>query len=316
MKTSKNGIGNLLMTIDLKTNNGVKFFFIIAITIVIFFLIFQKINFNEVISIVISANKFYILLSIIPLGVSLFFNAIRWRSVLSAMGYEITLKECFVLFMAAIPFSSITPSKSGDIVRAYYLKNKIPITHTVGSVITERIFDLAVLLFFSLIGIYFSGAQEFALIIIFFMFLLGMFMILTYNVSKLPISETWSLKIQSFFISVKDLIENRRKLLSVIVSSFSIWILAILQTMLLFSALSITVPPMYIIGTLPIAIVIGMIPVTLGGMGTRDAAIIMLFSGYATSSQLLAVALLFSLFRYWLLAIVGLPFMRIALKNQ
>jgi hypothetical protein len=51
-------------------------------------------------------------------------------------------------------------------------------------------------------------------------------------------------------------------------------------------------------------------------MGTRDAAIIMVFSGYATSSQLLAVALLFSLFRYWLLAIVGLPFMRIALKNQ
>jgi len=279
-------------------------------------LIFQKIHFNDVILIVISANKFYILLSIIPLGVSLFFNAIRWRSVLSAMGYEITLKECFVLFMAAIPFSSITPSKSGDIVRAYYLKNKIPITHTVGSVITERIFDLAVLLFFSLIGIYFSGAQEFALIIILSMVLLAVFITLTYNVSKLPIPETWSLKIQSFFISVKNLIQNRRKLLSVIVSSFSIWILAILQTMLLFSALSITVPPMYIIGTLPIAIVIGMIPVTLGGMGTRDAAIIMLFSGYATSSQLLAVALLFSLFRYWLLAIVGLPFMRIALKNQ
>jgi hypothetical protein len=50
-------------------------------------------------------------------------------------------------------------------------------------------------------------------------------------------------------------------------------------------------------------------------MGTRDAAIIILFSAYATSGELLAVALLYSLFRYWLLAIAGLPFMRIATKG-
>ena len=304
------------MTIELRTNNRVTFFIIISITVAIFVLIFQKINFNEVISIFINANKLYILLSIVPLGISLFFNAVRWRSVLNAMGYKITLKECFIIFMAAIPFSSVTPSKSGDIVRAYYLKNEIPIAHTVGSVITERIFDLAVLIFFSLIGIYFYGAHEFALIIIVFMVFLAVFVTLTYNASKIPVPEKWRLKIQSFCISIKDLIENRRELLSVIVSSFAIWILAILQTMLLFSALSITVPPIFLIGTLPIAILIGMIPVTLGGMGTRDTAILILFAGYATSSQLLAVALLFSLFRYWLLAIAGLPFMRIVLKNQ
>jgi len=303
------------MTIDIKTNKWVKLFFIISITGAIFFLIFQKIHFNEVISILISAKKIFLLLSIVPLGVSLFFNAIRWQSVLNAMEYEISLKECFVIFMAAIPFSSITPSKSGDIIRAYYLKNKIPLANTVGSVITERIFDLVVLIFFSLIGIYFYGAHEFALIIILFMFLLVVLITFTYKVSKLPIPETWSLKIESFFISIKDLIKNRRILISVILSSFFIWILAILQTMLLFSALSITVPLFFLIGTLPIAILIGMIPVTLGGMGTRDAAIIILFSAYATSGELLAVALLYSLFRYWLLAIAGLPFMRIATKG-
>ncbi len=304
------------MMIDDKTGNRVTLFLVIGITFVIFLIIFQKINFDEVILILINADKIFLLLSIIPLAVSLFFNAIRWRSVLSGMGYEIAFKECFVVFMAAIPFSSITPSKSGDVVRAYYLKNKIPIASTVGSVITERIFDLAVLLSFSLIGIYFCGAHEFALIIFLFMVLSAVFIILAYNAPKLPIPGPWTLKIQGFFISIRDLVENREKLISVILSSFSIWILAILQTLLLFSALSITVPPVCLVGILPIAILIGMIPVTLGGMGTRDAAFVILFSAYATSSQLLAVALLFSLSRYWLLAIIGLPFMKIALKNQ
>lgn len=304
------------MTIDINTNKWVKLFFIISFTGAIFVIIFQKINFYDVISVLIGANKIFLLLSIVPLGVSLYFNALRWQSILHAIGYEITLEECFVIFMAAIPFSSVTPSKSGDIIRAYYLKNKIPIAHTVGSVITERIFDLVVLFFFSLIGIYFYGAHEFALILILFIFLFVLFITFTFKISKLPIPQTWSLKIESFFISIKNLIENRRILFSVILFSFFIWILAILQTMLLFSALSITVPPFFLIGTLPIAILIGMIPVTLGGMGTRDAAIIFLFSAYATSGELLAIALLYSMFRYWLLAIAGLPFMRIAIKNQ
>ncbi len=77
-----------------------------------------------------------------------------------------------------------------------------------------------------------------------------------------------------------------------------------------FYALGSSVPLVVAMANIPIAIFIGLVPVTLGGMGTRDAAIIFLFSVFATPSQLLGVGILFSLFRYWLPSLIGIPFMR------
>jgi uncharacterized protein (TIRG00374 family) len=155
----------------------------------------------------------------------------------------------------------------------------------------------------------------FAFLLILFLVLLAGCIIFLCKKPLLPVPESWNQKVWNFSLSMKKLVENRGDLLSVIVFSLVIWICAIIQTILLFSALSISVPIFNFMGTLPVAILIGMVPVTLGGMGTRDAAFILLFSSYATSGQLLAGALLFSLFRYWLLAIAGLPFTKIALEK-
>jgi len=48
-------------------------------------------------------------------------------------------------------------------------------------------------------------------------------------------------------------------------------------------------------------------------MGTRDLALVTLFAPFASSSQALAVGLLYSFFGHWLLAVLGLPFVRRAL---
>ena len=83
-----------------------------------------------------------------------------------------------------------------------------------------------------------------------------------------------------------------------------------------FYALGINIPLLFTIANIPIAIFIGLVPVTLGGMGTRDAAIIFLFSEYATPSELLGIGILFSIFRYWLLSLIGIPFMKKLIKES
>tara|TARA_B110000438_G_C15300639_1_gene431013 strand:- start:62 stop:346 length:285 start_codon:yes stop_codon:yes gene_type:complete len=65
----------------------------------------------------------------------------------------------------------------------------------------------------------------------------------------------------------------------------------------------------------PLAIFLGQLPLTLGGMGTRDLAFINLFSEYATESALLSVGILFSIFRYWLISLLGIPFMLRLINN-
>lgn len=286
---------------------------VLAITIAIFYLLFTKIDFYSVVGILSNANPLYLFLAFL---LTLSFPLIetkRWQIILKTMGYNFPYKECFNLTMGAYPLTCITPSKSGDFIKAYYLKDKIPTSKTVGSVLTERIFDVFVLVLYSLIGMLFYKKFEhagIALIILFCICLIFLFHRLILNFQK----KSWNEKLQNLTISLKALMENMRAFSIVIVYSFSIWFLAMLQILIFFNTLEIDIPLLFIFTNSPIAIFIGLLPVTLGGMGTRDAAIIFLFSEYGTPSQLLGVGILFSLFRYWLLALIGLPFMRKMMK--
>ena len=67
---------------------------------------------------------------------------------------------------------------------------------------------------------------------------------------------------------------------------------------------------MNISDTFPLAIFISLIPITIAGMGTRDSAIIYLFSSWASPSVCLGVGFLYTLFAYWFLALIGLPIIK------
>jgi uncharacterized membrane protein YbhN (UPF0104 family) len=66
----------------------------------------------------------------------------------------------------------------------------------------------------------------------------------------------------------------------------------------------------------PLSIFVGLIPISFGGIGTRDAALIYLFSPYESSSTMAGIGILCS-FRYFVPALFGLPFLdRLGFKPQ
>jgi uncharacterized protein (TIRG00374 family) len=212
--------------------------------------------------------------------------------------------------MAALPITSISPSKSGDVIKAYYLKEEIPMSKTIGTVYTERVFDLFSLIFLSFIGSLFYRNMEF-LIILTPALLIVTLLFITPNANlRIPfIKDSWNSKLQNIMLSMRSLTRCKKEFLVVTLLSLISWMLAVFQTMLFFYALGIDIPFIFTTANIPIAIFVGMIPVTLGGMGTRDAAIIYLFSEFGTPSELLGVGILFSIIRYWFLSITGIPFM-------
>ena len=300
-----------------RNSSILKSVLVLSITIAIFYFIFTKIDFHLVIEVLSHANLFYLFIALLLLFAIILITAKRWQTILETMGYNFQYKDCFNLIMGAFPLTSITPSKSGDVIKAYYLKDKIPVSKTVGSVITERMFDVLTLVSFSLIGMTFCKKYELAgiafaiLVCIIAIFLL---MHAGFNFC-LPIKSSWNDKIQNLILSTKLLTKNKRAFFFIFAYSILIWFISIVQTLTFFYALGINVPLLFTMANIPIAIFIGLVPVTLGGMGTRDATIIILFSGYAMPSQLLGVGILFSVFRYWLLSLIGIPFMRRQMKR-
>ena len=302
----------------LRKQAAIRAILVLSITIAIFYFIFTKIDFHSVVDVLSHANIFYLLIALLLMVIGVLIIAKRWQTILETMGYNFQYKECFNLIMAAFPLTSITPSKSGDIIKAYYLKDKIPASKTVGSVITERMFDVLTLVSFSLIGTTFCKNYElagvaFAILIC----ITAIFLLARAGFDfRLPIKSSWNEKIQNLILSTKLLTkDNKRAFLFILSDSLLIWFISIVQTVMFFYALGINVPLFFTIANIPIAIFIGLVPVTLGGMGTRDAAIIFLFSDFATSSELLGVGILFSVFRYWLISLIGIPFMREVVKD-
>ena len=285
---------------------------VISITIAIFYIIFLKIDFWSVVEVLSHADLFFLFIALLLMITYLSITAKRWQAILETMDYKLQYKECFYVMMGAQPIASITPSKSGDIAKAYYLRDSIPVSKTIGSILTERMFDFFTLLLFFLIGTLFSKRYELVgIAVVILTCIIAIFLPIYAGFSfHLPMKQSWNEKIQNLTLSMKLVTNDKKVVSTVMFYSFSFWFLSVVQILTFFYALGINLPLAFAMANIPIVIFIGYIPITLGGMGTRDAAIVFLFSDYAEPSILLGVGILFSVFRYLLPSLLGIPFMR------
>ena len=76
-----------------------------------------------------------------------------------------------------------------------------------------------------------------------------------------------------------------------------------------------SIPLAPVLAYAPLSIFVGLIPVTVAGMGTRDSALIFLFSSYADPAVMAGIGLLCSL-RYWIDTLVGIPFFHQYVREQ
>jgi uncharacterized protein (TIRG00374 family) len=285
---------------------------VLSITALIFYLLFTKINFFSVLNILLSSDPPWLLVALLLSLLSLTITAKRWQTLLKTLGYDFQYKESFYLILGALPLALIAPLRAGDAIKAYYLKDKIPPSKTIGTVVAERIFDILCLTLFSLIGMIFCKRYELASIALIILACIMAIFILSHlvNTFSLPIKNSWNERIQNLILPLRLLTRHKRAFCFVFFSSLLIWFISIVQTLTFFYAVRTSAPVLFTMANIPIAIFIGLIPITLGGMGTRDAAIVFLFSEFATPEKLLGVGILFSIFRLWLLSLVGIPFMR------
>ena len=92
------------------------------------------------------ANWFLIILSIIPMSAGHILRAERWRMLLAPSGNKPNLANTFMAVMAGY-FANLILPRMGEVTRCGVLlrSNKIPVNTSIGTVITERGLDLAML---------------------------------------------------------------------------------------------------------------------------------------------------------------------------
>ena len=97
-------------------------------------------------------------------------------------------------------------------------------------------------------------------------------------------------------------------LITILAVSPALWALHILQVFFFFEALNADVSLLLVAGLTPIAILVGLLPISVAGMGTRDAALVGLFLPWVPAPTMVGIGLLMST-RYWLPSALGVFFL-------
>ncbi|MFZ4741114.1 MAG: lysylphosphatidylglycerol synthase transmembrane domain-containing protein [Bacteroidales bacterium] len=94
-----------------------------------------------------SANYIWVFIAIIPGILSHLSRSIRWKMLLKPMGYEPKLKTTFAAVMVGY-FANLAFPRLGEVMRCGILHKyeKIPVSKSFGTVITERTIDMIIFL--------------------------------------------------------------------------------------------------------------------------------------------------------------------------
>lgn len=285
-----------------------KFLLFLAVTLSVFYFIFRKVDYASLKEALLNADWRYLIVAALFIIFTTVLSSKKWQSVMRAMDYDIDFMNSLKIIMATYPVSAIVPAKAGDLMKAHYLKEKIHPLKTIGAVIAERLIDVYILSLYSLVGAIIMKNGLILIISSSIIISIPLFLTIAIKTNLPPLR--WRKKLENFFWVVNIFLNNPKRILPIVFYSIVLWLILILSAKFLFLSLGVNIPLFYIAAAFPVAIFIGLIPITLAGMGTRDSAIIYLFGLWAGPSVSLGVGLLYSLFAYWILALLGLPIMK------
>jgi len=304
----------------------------LAITVAILALLFWKVDRPALLANLRATRWTWFSLAIFMFIPQVWAIAWRWRRMVEVFT-PISWGEAVGLILASNTMNLILPSKLGDLTKGYFLARTgvLDLKRAMNVVIFEKMLDVATLALVMLGGVvvlFASGAampiQRGAAVVAGISGIAAVSLVaILYFIppSALPGFRRllgW-LSIRPQFRKIHSLLEASHETISLLQSrgarrglicalSLLIWFFHLVQIYFFFLSLNARPLPIFQFATLvPLAIFIGLVPLTVAGFGTRDAALISSFPQFPPS-LMLGVALYVNL-RYIVPAIAGLPYL-------
>lgn len=299
-----------------------RYFALIGIAVFVYIL--SRIDFKSFLSLLSQAN--YSFFGLLPFSIFLVFliQTLKWRLLLKIQGLDYDFWYLFKVHIVSEYYGLLTPGRVGYFIKISYLDK--PFGEASASVIVDKILDFFCLMVFSIAGSFLLAGRfpnfitqisllvfVFVVLVLFFYskarakFLFGFFKKITPAKFHNPL--------KTIFHNFYDNLPSRRKLLVPLLLTFFVWFLIYSQTYLIAQAFNIKISFWYFIFCFPIATIIGLIPITISGLGTREAALILLFSQFNIPIESIVVLSISSLILVSYLPAVFGAFLSLKLKN-
>jgi uncharacterized membrane protein YbhN (UPF0104 family) len=214
--------------------------------------------------------------------VSLFISCIRWRLLLHE---RLALRRLFSLYLIGSFFNHLLPGLiGGDAVKAYYLyRDTGKGTSAIASVFMDRYIGFSALMLVGLMAFpfgfhYFKGSYLgwiLPLMVIFF--IAGSFIVFGLRVGK---GITFLSGFYDYFALYK---KKRDVVIKTLVISLAVQVIVICAVYVLSRGLKVDVPLLPLFIFIPIITTIATIPISVSGIGVREASFVLLFGSLGIS---------------------------------
>jgi hypothetical protein len=265
--------------------------FLPIIGILIFIYIIIKLDISKIINEIIRAKLNFLLIAIFFIFLSFITETLKWFAIARVQKTRIPFLQAMRINLLSFFYGFITPSKVGGVIRAKYLKEyNNNVGKGVGNFILDKVLDVCSLVF---LAILFSFVFKDILPINFFYYsiilLVSMtiFLFIFFDMKKSKfllkifyrrfVPNRWKERAKREFYSFYEDMPKKRFFFLFFILNILNWIVLYAILFFIGRAVGINLSFFYFLAILPIATLVGQIPITMSGLGTREATLIILF---------------------------------------
>jgi glycosyltransferase 2 family protein len=292
-----------------------------AVGILIFAYLIISTGPDKIVSAFASADVSYFIPAVALLLLYLSVQAVKWNYLLRKQRIRLRFMYVFRIYMIGAFYGSITPGRIGTLIRVKYVKRKTGKNTGEASisVVVDKLLDVVGLLVLGILGtILLSNYVSSSVIIpvaasLFFMAALAA-VLLKKSLSRAALGAFWKFLVPShlkndtrdaFNSFYGSMISYSDVIIPTAIALLG-WIIAYTSAYMIALSVGVDVPYPYFITIMSIATVVGLIPITVAGWGTREATVVMFFSLFGVGpEQAIVMSILNNLMNYAVIMPIG-----------
>ena len=291
------------------------------IGVIIFVVVLATSDLNQVLNTLTRMNLFYLALTPLAFALIMLIKSWRWKLLLSAQGIDFSLGEAFLAYTSSFYVGQLTPGRLGEFVRIFYLLERgySPGTSSV-SLILDRLFDLGIVLLLGYLGMFgFLGTFQGSNVVLSGLGLGGLAIGLGLALRQTEVRRavrrmaarflipkryqaTFDTVWNDFAFGVRRIVANKRIVVRILLLTVLSWVVYSVLMYMLAHSVQIDIPLWFVVVCVSVTALVVMIPISIFGVGTRDATLIMVFASQGLGREW---AISFS-FTFLLVGLAGL----------
>lgn len=268
------------------------------------FILSRLVNLGDVLAILAVARLDWSLAAVAMTLLAPVIVGIKLWIVLRIIDYPATVSRCWSAVLAAVTLNAVLPARGGDFMRAAFLADGPgTLGLLLGAVMLERLIDVFTLGLLSLLasiggqaGIvpWIASAACVSAVIAIGIMSLG---------HRLPFKAALAERVGR---AARKLFVRPGLAVALLLTSLLSWINNVALMDFCLRAVGAILPLVAVLRATPVAILTGILPISISGIGTRDTAMMLLLSNFGQNEAVVAGAFGYTILTSWFIAAFGL----------